>query len=75
MGNRTSPPEADGPGQATEDGEVVYGAPDPVRLRPVISDAEVERKFAKAFPEYGGATSPAAAAARGIEPDEIGAVT
>jgi hypothetical protein len=64
-------PEADGPGQAAEDGQVVYNAPDPVRVRPVLSHAEAEAAFARAFPEYGGSSSPAVAAARGVEPDVI----
>ena len=71
MGTGTPPPELSGPGQFAEDGEVIYGAPDPVRAYPVISSAEAEAAFSKAFPEYGGTSSPAAAAARGVEPDVI----
>ncbi len=72
---RAPPPEADGPGQYSESGEVTYGAPDPVRVRPQVSAAEAERRFARAFPEWAGAADMAAATARGIEPGEIGAMT
>jgi hypothetical protein len=69
------PVEALGPGQYTEDGQVVYGAPDPVRVPPAVSYAEAERRYARAFPEWAGTSSlAAAAAALGIEPDEIGAI-
>jgi hypothetical protein len=66
-----TPPEAQGPGQFTESGEVVYGAPDPVRNYPQVSDAESERKFNEAFPEWAGASDMAAAAALGITPGDL----
>jgi hypothetical protein len=66
-------PEGQGPGQFAEDGEVIYGAPDPVRVRPQVSYAEADRRFARAFPEWAGAADMAAAAALGIKPGEIGA--
>jgi hypothetical protein len=68
-------PEAAGPGQAAEDGEVIYGAAAPVPDYPVLSTAERERRFSRAFPEGVGASDMAAAAALGIEPSEIGAMT
>jgi hypothetical protein len=68
---RGPPPEAAGPGQFTEDGQVIYGAPDPVRIHPQVSTAEAEARYSRAFPEYRGASSPGAAAVLGYEPDVI----
>jgi hypothetical protein len=64
-------PEAAGPGRYTESGEVIFGAEDPVPARRPVSAAEAERRYARAFPEYRGTSSPAAARARGITPDEV----